>query len=259
VSQRIGERVDPLKDDARHRLNQLVDSKFDEEKSLAGLICFGPRNRNEPFLAKFVLPHDMPKYTGAVKPEDWLSDYVTAIDIASGNKRTAVRYAPLMLTGSARTWLNSLPALQINSWHDFQEAFIKNFMGTYKQLPHPRPLALCKQGPDELDRDYLTRWSELRNSCEGVGEEQAIGYFMDRCREGTLLKHKLHRAELKSMADFMAIADNYASAVSAARVQYVEPALAKGQSQPAVDQGGHHNRDRHGKRKDEHCDNKYDS
>jgi hypothetical protein len=102
VSLRIGERVDPPKDDARHRLNQLVDSKFDEEESSAGPVCFGPRIRNEPFLAKFALPHDMPKYTGAVKPEDWLSDYVTAVDIAGGNKRTAVRYAPLMLIGSAQ-------------------------------------------------------------------------------------------------------------------------------------------------------------
>jgi hypothetical protein len=115
VSQRIRERVDPPKDDTRHRLNQLVDSKFDEEESSAGSVCFGPHIRNEPFSAKFALPHNIPKYTGAVKPEDWLSDYVTTIDIAGGNKRTAVRYAPLMLTGSARTWLNSLPALQINS------------------------------------------------------------------------------------------------------------------------------------------------
>jgi hypothetical protein len=137
VSQRIGERVDPPKDDARHRLNQLADSKFDEEESSVGPVCFGPRIRNEPFPAKFVLPRDMPKYTGAVKPEDWLSDYVTAVDIAGGNKRAAVRYAPLMLTGSARMWLNSLPALQINSWHDFQEAFIKNFTGTYKRPPCP--------------------------------------------------------------------------------------------------------------------------
>jgi hypothetical protein len=137
VSQRIGERVDPPKDDAHHRLNLLADSKFDEEESSVGPVCFGPRIRNEPFPAKFALPRDMPKYTGAVKPEDWLSDYVTAVDIAGGNKRTAVRYAPLMLTGSARTWLNSLPALQINSWHDFQEAFIKNFTGTYKRPPRP--------------------------------------------------------------------------------------------------------------------------
>jgi hypothetical protein len=70
VSLRIGERVDPPKDDARHRLNQLADSKFDEEESSVGPVCFGPRIRNEPFPAKFALPRDMPKYTGAVKPED---------------------------------------------------------------------------------------------------------------------------------------------------------------------------------------------
>jgi hypothetical protein len=138
VSLRIRERVDPPKDDARHRLNQLADSKFDEEESSAGPVCFSPRIRNEPFPAKFALPRDMPKYSGTVKPEDWLSDYVTAVDIAGGNKRIAVRYAPLMVIGSARTWLSSLPTLQINSWHDFQEAFIKNFTRTYKRPPRSR-------------------------------------------------------------------------------------------------------------------------
>jgi hypothetical protein len=63
-----------------------------------------------------------------------------------------------------------------------------------------------------------------------VGEEQAISYFTDGCREGTLLKHKLHRTEPKTMANFMAIADKYTSADSAARVQYTEPAPAAGQS-----------------------------
>jgi hypothetical protein len=161
VSLRVGERVDPPKDDARHRLNQLADSKLDEEESSTGPVCFGPRILNEPFPPKFVLPRDMPKYTGAVKPEDWLSDYSISVNIVGGNKRVAVRYVPLMLTGSARTWLNSLPALQINSWYDFKEVFIKNFTGTYKRPPRPRQLALCKQGPDEPDHDYLTRWSEL--------------------------------------------------------------------------------------------------
>jgi hypothetical protein len=160
----------------------------------------------------------MPKYTGVVKPKDWLSDYGISVDIAGGNKRVAVRYVPLMLQGSARMWLNSLLALQINLWYDFKKVFIKNFTGTYKRPPRPRHLALCKQGPDEPDRDYLTRWSELRNSCEGVGEVQAIGYFTDGCREGSLMKHKLNRAEPKTMAEFMAIADKYASADSAARV-----------------------------------------
>jgi hypothetical protein len=61
------------------------------------------------------------------------------------------------------------------------------------------------------------------------------------------------------MADFMVIADKYASADSAARVQYVKPAPAGGQSQPASSQGGHHNRDCHNKRKDKRHDNKYGS
>jgi hypothetical protein len=72
-----------------------------------------------------------------MNPEDLLSDYVIAVDIAGGNKRAAMRYAPLMLTGFARMWLNSLPALQINSWYNFKEAFIKNFTGTYKRPPRP--------------------------------------------------------------------------------------------------------------------------
>jgi hypothetical protein len=92
-----------------------------------------------------------------------------------------------------------------------------------------------------------------------VGEEQAIGYFTNGCGEGTLLKHKLHRTEPKTMADFIAIADKYASVDSAARVQYIEPAPAGGQSQPASGQDGHHNRDRHCKKNDERHDNKYGS
>jgi hypothetical protein len=171
-----GRIIDPPKDDARHRLNQLADSKLDEEESSMGPICFGPCIRNEPFPPKFTRPRDMPKYTGAVKPE---------------------------------------------------------------------PSA--------------TSPTELCNSCEGVGEEQAIGYFTDGSREGSLMKHKLHRAKPKTMAEFMAIADKYASADSAARVQYAESVPTAGQAQPASGQGVHHNRDRHGKRKDEHHDNKYGS
>jgi hypothetical protein len=92
-----------------------------------------------------------------------------------------------------------------------------------------------------------------------VGEERAIGYFTDRCREGTLMKHKLHKAEPKTMAEFMVIADKYVSADSTARVQYAESVPAMGQSQLASGQGRHHNRDHYGKWKDKRHDNKYGS
>jgi hypothetical protein len=70
LSQRIRERVKLPKDDACHWLNLLAYSKFNKEESLVGLVYFSPRIHNEPFPAKFVLPRNMPKYTGAVKPED---------------------------------------------------------------------------------------------------------------------------------------------------------------------------------------------
>ena len=38
------------------------------------------------------------------------------------------------------------------------------------------------RGPSESTRDYLTCWAELRNSCEGVHEVQAIEYFTAGCR-----------------------------------------------------------------------------
>ncbi|KAI5016578.1 hypothetical protein ZWY2020_006429 [Hordeum vulgare] len=107
----------------------------------------------------------------------------------------AVRYAPLMLLGSTCTWLNSLPAGSVNAWLDFQEALVRNFTRTYKRIGRPRQLALCVQGPDEPLRDYFTRWTEFHNSCEGVHEVQAIEYFIDGCRDGTLVMHKLMSEE----------------------------------------------------------------
>ncbi|KAE8819897.1 Endoglucanase 3 [Hordeum vulgare] len=140
ISARIGPRVPHSDNDARTRLNLLAQSTLLEED--------GP----------------------IAKPEDWLIDYTAAVGIARGNKRVAIRYVPLMLAGSARTWLNNLPAGSVNSWVDFEEAFVRNFTGTYKRPGRPRELAMCIQRPDEPLRDYVTCWTELRNSCEGVHE-----------------------------------------------------------------------------------------
>ncbi|KAE8808106.1 endoglucanase 3 [Hordeum vulgare] len=92
--------------------------------------------------------------------------------LSRGNKQVVVRYVPIMLTSSDRTSLNSLPASSVNNWVDFEEAFIHKFAGTYKRPGRPRELATCVQKPDEPLPDYVTRWTELHNSCEGVHEVQ---------------------------------------------------------------------------------------
>ena len=42
------------------------------------------------------------KYSGTANPETWLSDYVSACDIYEGCADSAVRFLPLMLTGTAQ-------------------------------------------------------------------------------------------------------------------------------------------------------------
>ena len=55
----------------------------------------------------------------------------------------------------------------------------------------------------------------LRNSCEGILDSQAVQYFVQGCREQTLLKHKLLRKRPQTMVHLMAIADEYATADAA--------------------------------------------
>ena len=83
------------------------------------------------------------------------------------------------------------------------------------------------QGPDESTRDYLTRWAELRNSCEGVHEVQAIEYFTAGCREGTLLKHKLLCDEPETLDELLIIADKYATADSSMKAEILVDASGK--------------------------------
>ncbi|KAK1668543.1 hypothetical protein QYE76_056702 [Lolium multiflorum] len=257
---RLGPRIEPT--DARERLDRLVESRMREEEAPAGPKCFGPRIINEPMIDGFQLPRDTPKYDGTAKPEDWLLDYSTAVGIAKGNKRWAVRYSPLMLLGSARTWLNNLPAGSINGWLDFEAAFISNFTGTYRRPGRPQQLEMCKQGPDETDRAYLTRWCEMRNSCEGVHEIQAISFFMGGCRPNTMLWHKLRRSDPQSMAALMAIADKYALAEEAGKPPAeISPAPARRDNNKPAEGASHGSRrdNYRGKRHSDQPDRRYGS
>ena len=76
------------KNDARHRIEQL-QKDLQEDEGPTGPACFRPHIRQEQFPKGFTLPRDTPKYTGTVKPEDWLTDYMTAVGIAGGNRRVA--------------------------------------------------------------------------------------------------------------------------------------------------------------------------
>ena len=50
----------------------------------------------------------------------------------------------------------------------------------------------------------------MRNSCEGVVESQAISWFAQGCRHGSMLWQRLQREMPTTLADTIKIADMYA-------------------------------------------------
>ena len=101
------------------------------------------------------------------------------------------------------------------------------------------------QGPTETGREYVTRWTKLRNSCEGVHEVQAIQYFVSGCRDGTLLKHKLLRSEPATIAALMVMADKYANADSAMKIQVALDEAGKAKPVPPPKPAGESSRQQH--------------
>jgi hypothetical protein len=144
-----------------------------------------------------------------------------------------VKIIPSFLVGPARIWLNNLPKGSINGWLDFEEAFVSNFTSTYRRPNRPQQLALCQQRDNETDREYLTRWSSTRNSCEGVIEAQAIVWFCNGCRRGSPLWQKLQRNMPTTLAEMIRVADSYALGDPMQPVIEVDPAQ---RNQPRQDQ-----------------------
>ena len=136
----LGSRLGPRQlspNDARYKLDKIYLSEMLEEQGPPGPACFGSRIMREPPVRHFQLNRGAKTYDGSTKPEDWLTDYVSAVHIAGGYRRWAVRYIPQMLEGPARIWLNNLREGSVDCWLDFEEAFVSNFSSTYKRPNRP--------------------------------------------------------------------------------------------------------------------------
>jgi hypothetical protein len=113
------------------------------------------------------------------------------VQFAGGSPNVAVRYMPLMLSGTARQWINDLTENSIQTWFNMQIAFTKNFEGTYKRPHNIGDLQRCRRADEETSRTFLAWWLDIKNSCERVTEKSAILSFIDNLERGQLLRHRL--------------------------------------------------------------------
>jgi hypothetical protein len=149
-----------------------------------------------------------------------LQEYFNAVLFAGGTPNIAVRYLPLSLTGTERQWLNDLLKKSIQNWFDTQIAFTKNFKGTYKRPHTAEDLLRCTQEKDEISRNILARWLDMKNSCEGINAETAILAFIGGLERGSFLRHTLLREQDKqklTINGMISIASSFGAADDDAR------------------------------------------
>ena len=66
-----------------------------------------------------------------------------AMEMLDVDEAVCAIYFTMMLDGTARTWLKSLPANSINSWDELKAKLIANFKDTCKQPMSIVDLAAC--------------------------------------------------------------------------------------------------------------------
>jgi hypothetical protein len=89
----------------RTHLNKIAKSQI---AFFLGPKCFGKRIRDEPIPHGFKIEKNICQYNGVDRPLNWLQDYFNAVQFAGELPNVDVRYLPLMLSGTARQWINNL-------------------------------------------------------------------------------------------------------------------------------------------------------
>jgi hypothetical protein len=184
-----------------------MTTKMTIEKEM-GASCFTHRVRTTPVPKGFKLPHDQKKYDGSQEPQSWLSDYLQAVKILRGTKKTVMQSLQLHLTGAARSWLSKLEKETIGSWEELTKQFASNFKSTYKRPASIEEVKASVQQRSETLRAYIQRWSIIKNSAVKVSDERAIDAFTLRLQRGDLVE-EMGRLKPKIVSDLMDIANRF--------------------------------------------------
>jgi hypothetical protein len=174
-----------------------------------GAPCFTRRVRITPVPKGFKLPHDQQKYDGSQEPQSWLSDYLQAVKILGGARKTAMQSLQLYLTGAARSWLRKLGEETIGSWEELTKQFTSNFKSTYKRPASIEEVKACVQQRGETLRVYIQRWIIIKNSAAEISDERAIDAFIVGLRRGDLVE-EIERIKRKIVSDLMDVANRFA-------------------------------------------------
>jgi hypothetical protein len=141
------------------------EENYEDDEKEMGALRFTHRVRRTRVPKGFKLPHDQQKYDGSQEPTLWLSDYLQVVQILGGTRAMAMQSLQLHLTGTARSWLNTIPNDSIGSWGELESQFARNFHSTYKRPASLEEIKSCVQRKGKTLRSYIQRWSVIKKFC----------------------------------------------------------------------------------------------
>ena len=104
-----------------------------------------------------------------------------AMEMLDVDEAACMKYFAMMLDGTARTWLKSLPANSIGSWAELKARFIQNFKDTCKQPMSIVDLTNCKQEEGESTTHWVRRVKAIIHSSDKMDVGSAILMLEKNC------------------------------------------------------------------------------
>jgi hypothetical protein len=118
----------------------------------------------------------------------------------------------MALKDALRTWLMNLPHESVTSWKDLCRQFVANFMPTYERPAIKNDLKAVHQYKGETLRQYIQRFSQMRNKIPRISNEEVISAFSTGVSDIKMREKLSVNDELTSVVRLFKIADRCAKA-----------------------------------------------
>jgi hypothetical protein len=118
----------------------------------------------------------------------------------------------MALKDAPRTWLMNLPHESVTSWKDLCRQFVTNFMPMYEHPATKNDLKAVRQYKGETLRQYIQRFSQMRNKIPRISNEEVISAFSSGVSDIKMREKLSVNDELTSVVRLFEIADRCAKA-----------------------------------------------
>ncbi|XP_021623819.1 uncharacterized protein LOC110623198 [Manihot esculenta] len=116
----------------------------------------------------------MAVYDGAGNPLEYILNYKTFMEFQTLSDALMCKVFPTTLTGSARTWFNSLKAGSFRSFMDLANIFISRFIAGILAEKKTSYMETVRQRKNESLREYVARFNSKALQIPELDEARAV-------------------------------------------------------------------------------------